>query len=96
MAYASGTVEVGADPAPVCAVPPGGVRIRNIGQADVYIGGPDVTADGYPLTPGTSEDFPGSQLKESPIVPAPASDTTPPQLYARTAGQAGKIAFITL
>lgn len=96
MAYASGTVEVGADPVAVCAVPPGGVRIRNIGQVDVFIGGAGVTAEGYPVAPGTSEDFPGSQPKESPIVPAPASDTASPQLYARTAGDAGKIAFITL
>lgn len=96
MAYASGTVEVGADPTVVCAVPPGGVRIRNIGDVDVYVGGADITAEGYPVAPGTSEDFPGSQPKESAIVPAPASDMAAPQLYACTAGGSGKVAYISV
>lgn len=96
MAYASGTVEVGGDPVAVCAVPPGGVRIRNIGDVDVFVGDADVTAEGYPVSPGTSEDFPGTQPKESPVVPAPPADMAAPQLYARTAGGSGRVAYISV
>lgn len=101
MAYASGTADVGEDAAPVCAVPPGGVRIRNRGDVTVYVGDKNVQADGdsagYPVEPGTSEDFPGIERKETPVVPAPASDTAGQVLYARTApgSGAGKIAYIS-
>jgi hypothetical protein len=101
MGFTSGTREVGEDATEICGVPAGGVRVRNLGDVTVYVGGPDVGSEGdtqgFPVDPGTSEDFAGASPKESPVVPAPEGDTDPPVLYARTApGQCGKVAFISV
>jgi len=89
----SGTAEVGREPVPVCPVPANGVLVKNRGTAEVFFGGPAVTADGgtegFPLAAGEMQVFPGAQLHESPAVPAPAGDMAPPQLYACTAAGAG-------
>jgi len=98
--FTSGTREVGEDEAVALAgVPPSGMRVRNLGSVTVYLGGPDVTAEnGFPVDAGGSETFPGSEPKESPIVPAPPGDTDAPVLYARTGKDTGitKISFIAV
>jgi hypothetical protein len=98
VAFASGTVEVGEDEAvALCEVPTSGVRVRNLGDIRVFLGGPDVSPDGYPLDAGKADTFPGPPApKESPIVPAPADDLAAPVLYARTAAGTGttRVSFI--
>lgn len=101
MGFTSGTREVGEDATEICAVPERGVRLRNTGDAPVYVGGPDVAAEGdgqgFPVEPGASEDIPGAKAKESPVVPAPEGDMDPAVLYGRCApGQSGKISFISV
>lgn len=103
MAYASGTAEVGEDKATLlCGVPESGVMIRNLGEAAVHVGGPDVGNDGegagYPVDAGAAETFPGIRVKESPVVPAPPGDLDPPALYARAAPGAGtvKVSWLTI
>lgn len=97
MPLASGTAEVGGEPAFVCGVPENGVRVRNLGGSRVFFGGPDVAAGGgYPLEPGEADTFPGVKPKESPVVPAPDGDLDPPGLYGVTAKGDGisKVAWI--
>ena len=82
-------------------MPENGVRVKNIGDDTVYVGGPDVGSygegTGFPIEPGMSEDFPGVKPRESPVVPAPDDDMAPPVLYGRTAsGGPGKVSFISL
>jgi hypothetical protein len=89
MAFDSGTADVGEDPVRVCAAGPAGVRVKNLGGTRVFLGGPGVTADGYPLEPGTAEEFYGGKAKQSPVVPAPPEDIEPDTLYARTAADTG-------
>ena len=89
MGFASGTVDVGTDPVPVCVPGETGARVRNLGGTRVFLGGPDVTTDGYPLEPGTSELFYGSKPRQSPVVPAPPGDMAPDVLFARTGAGAG-------
>ena len=91
MAFTSGTREVGEDEAVALAgVPPSGMRVRNLGDVRVWLGGPDVSADdGFPVDPGGSETFPGPAPKESPVVPAPPGDMDAPVLYARTGKGSG-------
>jgi hypothetical protein len=100
MAFTSGTREVGEDEAVALAgVPPSGMRVRNLGGVRVYLGGPDVSdEDGFPVDPGASETFPGTEPRESPIVPAPPGDMAAPVLYARTAKGTGitKVSFIAV
>ena len=100
MGFTSGTREVGEDEAVALAgVPPSGMRVRNLGGVRVYLGGPDVTAEnGFPVDAGGSETFPGSEPRESPIVPAPEGDMDAPVLYARTAKDTGitRISFIAV
>jgi hypothetical protein len=97
MAYATGTVDVGEDEAvALCGVPPSGVRVRNLGDVTVYLGGPDVGEDGFPLAGGYGDTIPGATPKESPVVPAPPDDLAAPVLYARTGKGTGttRISFI--
>lgn len=97
MAFTTGQYEVGEEPAELCTVPPDGVRVRNLGGSRIFIGGPDVSAEhGYPIEPGTSEDFAAPKPKESPIVPAPAGDMAPSVLYAVTEKGSGtsKVAVV--
>lgn len=99
MAFASGTVDVGGEPVPLCAVGNAvvgnaAVRVRNHGTVIVFLGGPDVSTDGYPLEPGTSEILYGGLGKETPVVPAPAGDEADAVLYARTAGEPGRVSWI--
>ena len=86
MAYQSGSIDVGEDATLVCTVPADGVRLKNMGGVTVYVGDAGVAADedsaGYPLDAGTSEDFPGVTVKETPVVPAPPRDAQQPQIYA--------------
>ena len=89
MPFAAGTTEVGEDAVSLCPVGEAGVRVRNEGSVRVYLGGPDVGADGYPLDPGTSDEFRGPKARESPVVPAPAGDLAGSVLYARTAQGSG-------
>lgn len=101
MGFTSGTREVGGNATAICGVPDTGVRLRNTGDVTVWIGGPDVTADGdnqgYPVEPGTSEKFDGAKAKESPVVPAPPGDMDPAVLYGVTAaGSTGQVAFISV
>lgn len=95
----SGQREVGEEPAELGTVTSSGVRVRNLGDTRVFVGGPDVSAgDGYPIEPGTSEDFSAPARRDSPVVPAPASDMAPSVLYAVTekGSGAGKVALIGL
>ena len=96
MAFRSGSREVGEDAVPLCLVTDAGVRVRNEGSARVYLGGPDVSSEGYPLDPGTADEFRGPEPHESPVVPAPADDLAGTMLYARTAEGAGttRVAWI--
>jgi hypothetical protein len=101
MGFTSGSRDIGEDVTEICAVPENGVRIRNTGNATVYVGGPDVMADGdaqgYPIGPDSSEDFAGVKAKESPVVPAPEGDMDPARLYARTApGSTSRVSFISV
>lgn len=102
MPFLSGTVDVGEEPAPVCGVPVTGVQVKNTGSVTVYFGGSDVTAEGagqgYPVDPGTSENFTGAAAKETPVVPAPDGDMDPAVLYGRTAPGTGtsRVSFITV
>src|SRR5271170_2297855 len=90
MAFSSGTVEVGeGDPVRVCVAGETGVRVRDLGGTRVYLGGPGVTTDGYPLDPGESDVFYGGKPKESPVIPAPPGDLDQDVLYAVTAAGAG-------
>jgi len=89
MAFASGTVDVGETPVPLCAAGNAGVRLKNTGQVRAFAGGPGVTADGYPLDPGRPELLYGGQPKEAPIVPAPPGDLAGEVLYACTAPGTG-------
>jgi len=91
MAFTSGTREVGEDEAIALAgVPPSGMRVRNLGDVTVFLGGPDVTEqNGFPVDAGGSETFPGSEPRESPVVPAPPGDLDAPVLYARTGSGTG-------
>jgi hypothetical protein len=93
LALLSGTVDIGEDLTMVCAVPENGVRIRNLGDVTVWVGGEDITAapdgPGFPVEAGQSETFPGATVHESPVVPAPPDDMASPQLYARTAAGTG-------
>ena len=95
MAFASGTAQVGSTAVPLCRIGNAGARVRNLGSAVVFLGGPDVGASGeragYPLDPGTSELFYGGKAKEIPVVPAPPGDLELPQLYARTAPGTGPV-----
>jgi hypothetical protein len=86
MAFTSGTKDVGETPVPLCAVSETGVRIRNNGGSRVFLGGPDVTEQGYPLEPGKSETFTGTQHRPSGVVPAPEGDAADDMLYARSDG----------
>lgn len=97
MAFTTGQHEVGEEPSELGAVSPGGVRVRNLGGSRIFVGGPDVTPEqGYPIDPGTAEDFTAPKQKESPVVPAPASDTAPAVLWAVTAKGTGtsKVALV--
>lgn len=85
MPFTSGTADVGEDPVPLCAVSETGVRVRNSGDVPVYLGGPDVTCDGYPLVPGDAQDITGTRHRPSGVVPAPPGDGDDDVLYARTA-----------
>jgi hypothetical protein len=91
--FTSGTADVGQNPVRLCPAGNAGVRVRNAGDAVVFLGGPDVgndgDAQGYPLDPGTSETFFGGRPKESPVVPAPPDDMAAEILYARTAEGTG-------
>ena len=63
------------------------------GSPPVYLGGPDVApGNGYLLEAGhPSEQFTGSaRIKQTPIVPAPASDTDLTMLYGVTDPGAGQ------
>lgn len=93
MAFTSGTAEVGKDPVALCPVGENGVRVRNRGGTIVYLGGPDVTEDGYPLGPGEAEEFHGAQHRPSGVVPAPPGDGDPDVLYACSDG--GKISRVS-
>jgi hypothetical protein len=92
----SGIVTVGEKPTLVCAVPPlATIRIKSIdaGSPAVWLGGPDVAAgDGYLIEPGhPSEQFTGSsRIRQTPVVPAPASDTAPAVLWGITDPGAGE------
>lgn len=86
MAFTSGTAEVSGEPVALCPVGENGVRVRNRGGSTVYLGGPDVTEDGYPLDPGASEVFRGAKKANSGVVPAPDGDMDPDVLYARGDG----------
>lgn len=101
MGFMSGSRDVGEGVTEICVVTENGVRIRNTGDVTVYVGGPDVAADGdgqgYPLDPGQAEDFTGAKPKETAIVPAPEGDMDPARLYGRcAAGQSGKVSFISV
>lgn len=89
MPFSSGTAEVGENPAPLCSAGNAGVRVKNLGTIRAYLGGRDVTADGYPLDPGEPEMFYGSTAKETAVVPAPPGDLDPEVLYACTAPGTG-------
>jgi hypothetical protein len=84
--FASGTADVGETPVPLCAVSETGVRIRNAGDVRVHLGGPDVSPDGYPLNPGESETFTGTQHRPSGVVPAPPGDGADDVLWACSDG----------
>jgi hypothetical protein len=100
MPYAWGTVEAGEKAARVCAVPEGGVLVKNLGGSRIYLGGADVGTEGetagFPLDQGESQLFPGIRAREAPVVPSPPTDLSAPALYARTAVSAGvsKVAWI--
>jgi hypothetical protein len=99
MDVATGQHDVGEEAAELCAVPPNGVRVRNLGGSRIFIGGPDVTSgSGYPVEPGSSEDFSAPPRKEAPVVPAPPGDTAPYVLYAVTEQGTGtsKVAVISV
>jgi hypothetical protein len=99
MGSVSGIVTVGEQPVFVCQVPPSGVRVKNAGGVTVYLGGPDVAAgDGYLLEPGgPGEQVMGaSRVKQSPIVPAPASDTDPAVLYGITDSGESRVTWIAV
>jgi len=97
MSLMSGSREVGEKPSELCTVPSGGVRVRNLGGSRIFVGGPDVTpGDGYPIEPGTAEDFSAPERKETPVVPAPPSDTAATVLYAVTEQGVSKVAVISL
>ena len=90
MAFSAGQHEVGEKPSELCAIPPSGVRVRNLGGSRIFVGGPDVTAGaGSPIEPGAAEDFSAPARKESPVVPAPASDSALAVLWAVTAKGTG-------
>lgn len=100
MPFTSGSTDVGEDATPICGLPENGVTLKNRGGTAVYLGGPDVSTDGdnsgFPLDPGESQWIPGARIKESPIVPAPPGDLTPPPLYGRTGAGTGiaRVAYI--
>ena len=99
MSFGSGTAEVGETPAAICAVPEGGVKIRNLGAARLFTGGPGVTAEGpgagYPVDAGASDTIHGPKLRESPVVPAPEGDMTAPVLYGVSESGIIRVAWIT-
>jgi hypothetical protein len=99
MGFGHGTVEVSPDEATlICSVPEAGVKLRNMGNATVFVGGPGVEAEGasagYPIDPGTSDVIKGPALREAPQVPAPPGDMTAPVLYGRSASGIIKVAWI--
>jgi hypothetical protein len=99
MGFGHGTVEVGPDEAVlICSVPEAGVKLRNTGNAILYVGGPGVEAEGanagYPIDPGTMDVIKGPALREAPQVPAPPGDMTAPTLYGRSGSGIIKVAWI--
>ena len=101
MGFTSGTRDIGEETSELCAVPSNGVRVKNLGGSTIYVGGPDVQAEGdgqgYPVDPGESEDFTAPPAKETPVVPAPVGDMDDAILYARTAAGTGisRVSFIS-
>lgn len=101
MPFTSGTRDIGEETSELCAVPPNGVRVKNLGGSVIYVGGPDVASEGdgqgYPVDPGESEYFTAPVAKETPVVPAPPDDMDPAMLYARTAAGTGisRVSFIS-
>jgi hypothetical protein len=100
MTYASGTIDVGEDLVPLCSVPEGGVRVRNLGGVTIFLGGADLPGDGggYPVEAGAAETIQGVKPKESPVVPAPEGDLDNEVLYARTMTGTGgsKMSYISV
>jgi len=99
--YSTGITDLTQDVTAVCPVPENGVRVKNLGTARAYFGGPDVDSSGntgYPLEPGEADTFPGAKAKETPVVPAPEGDMDPPVLYGRIepGGQDGKVSWISV
>lgn len=86
MAVISGTTEVGGNAVPLCPAGEAGVRVTNRGEIPVFLGGPDVSTEGYPLEPGATETFYGRKPKETAVVPEPPGDLAADILYARAGG----------
>jgi hypothetical protein len=96
------TVEVGEKPVPVCGVGVNRLLVKNLGGTRVFLGGPDVEAEGelagFPLDPGESQVLAlGMRVREVPVVPAPPADLAPPELYGRTGDGTGtsKVSWLT-
>jgi hypothetical protein len=99
--FTSGTADAGEDAVRLCSVPETGVRIRNLGPATVYVGGPDVTPEtGFPLdpAPAPAQLIEGAAARETPVVPAPPDDMADAALYGCTAAGAGavRVAWISV
>lgn len=99
MDFTTGQRDVGEEASVLCTIPPSGVRVRNLGNSRIFVGGPDVGPEhGYPIEPGTSEDFAAPVQHEAPVVPAPPGDMAPVTLYAATGkgNGPGKAALIAV
>jgi hypothetical protein len=93
--FTSGTEDVTSDPVKLCVIGESGVRVRNTGDTRVLLGGPGVGAGGYPLEPGESEEFHGTQHRPAGVVPSPAGDAAPDELWARADGDGpGRVSWI--
>ena len=82
----------------LCAVPPEGALVKNLGGSRIYLGGPDVgtegDAAGFPLDASEAQVITAPQPLMSFRTPAPPGDGAPAVLYARSAQGISKVAFL--
>ena len=89
MAFSSGQAEIGDQPTLICPVGRGRtIQVKNMTTVTVYLGGPDVTTDGYPLDGGEAQALTAGAERESVVVPAPEGDVAAPELYGLTGDDA--------
>ena len=94
--YGSGQVTLGSTQTLITVIGSGrSVTVKNMGNSDIYLGGPDVsTAAGYPLSNKDSVTLLGHLPKPAVMVPAPAGDGSPVEIWGVTASPPDTVAWI--